>query len=57
MWRKNLSDKVLAGVCSGIADEFNIDPIIVRIGWIALTLITCLAVGLIAYVALALIMD
>ena len=26
--------KVLVGVCSGIANYFNIDPVLVRLGWI-----------------------
>lgn len=26
--------KVLVGVCSGIARYFNIDPVLVRLGWI-----------------------
>ena len=31
-------DKKIAGVCAGIAVYFNIDPTIVRLLWIALTL-------------------
>ena len=26
--------KVLVGVCAGIARYFNIDPVLVRLGWI-----------------------
>ena len=26
--------KVLVGVCAGIANYFNIDPVLVRLGWI-----------------------
>ena len=32
---KSDSDKKLCGVCGGIAEYFNIDPTIVRLGWIA----------------------
>ncbi|MEG0799122.1 MAG: PspC domain-containing protein [Bacilli bacterium] len=28
------NNKILAGICGGIANYFNIDPTIVRIGWI-----------------------
>lgn len=28
------SNKMLAGVCAGIAEYFNIDPTLVRLGWV-----------------------
>jgi phage shock protein PspC (stress-responsive transcriptional regulator) len=37
---------MLAGVASGLADYFDIDPILVRIGFIALSLLGGLAVPL-----------
>lgn len=30
---RNTSDKKLCGVCSGIADYFNIDPTVIRLAW------------------------
>lgn len=36
--RRNQDDKVVAGVCSGLARHFGVDPIIFRIGFVALTL-------------------
>lgn len=41
-------DRVIAGVCGGIAEYFNIDPVWVRIGWVLSVLLKGL--GLIAYV-------
>ncbi len=32
--------KVLGGVCGGIAEYLNLDPVIIRLGLIALTLFT-----------------
>ncbi len=32
------SDRVLCGVCAGIAEYFDIDPTLVRLGWILLSL-------------------
>jgi len=29
--RRNTDDKIIAGVCSGIADYYDIDPVIVRL--------------------------
>ena len=43
--RKN---RVLAGVCGGIGEYFEIDPVIVRLIWIVLTMIW--GFGLILYI-------
>ncbi|OGM10416.1 hypothetical protein A2Z67_02945 [Candidatus Woesebacteria bacterium RBG_13_36_22] len=43
------SNKVLAGVCAGIANYFNIDPIVVRVIWIFLLIPGGLP-GLIPYI-------
>ena len=31
---KSNQNKVLDGVCGGIAEYFNIDPTLVRLGWV-----------------------
>lgn len=31
---KKSNDKILTGVCAGIAEEFGIDPLIVRLGFL-----------------------
>ena len=41
-------NKVIAGVCQGLADYFNIDVVIVRI--IALFALFCLSAGLWVYI-------
>ena len=41
-------DRKLAGVCGGIANYFNIDPVIVRLIWAALVLAA--GTGLLLYV-------
>ena len=46
--------KMVAGVCGGVAEYFNIDPTVVRLGWV---LVSCFAgAGIIAYIAAAIIM-
>ena len=46
--------KMVAGVCGGVAEYFNIDPTVVRLGW---ALISAFAgAGIIAYIAAAIIM-
>lgn len=49
-------DRKIAGVCGGIADYFDVDPTLVRLGWIVLTVATGVVPGVIAYVIAAIIM-
>lgn len=44
------TDKKLAGVCGGIAEYFDIDPLIVRLAVIIFTL--CGGCGILAYLLL-----
>lgn len=48
------TDKKLAGVCGGIAEYFNIDSTLVRLGWVLFSLLG--GSGLLAYIIAALIM-
>ena len=49
---RNTSNKMIAGVCSGLAEYINIDPTIVRLIW---ALIALSGAGIIAYLIAALI--
>lgn len=57
--RKRLSrsakEKMIAGVCGGIANYFDLDPTLVRVGYILLSVFTLFS-GVIAYFVLALVM-
>ena len=46
---RNTRNKMLAGVCSGVAEYFGIDPTIVRVIWVLVGL--CYFVGIILYIA------
>jgi Putative stress-responsive transcriptional regulator len=50
---RNTNDKILCGVCSGIADYFNLDPSIVRLAWIIFSVMG--GAGLAAYVVAAIV--
>ena len=50
---RNTENKMLAGVCSGIADYFDIDPTLVRLGWVVFSLLG--GSGLLAYIIAAII--
>lgn len=49
------NDRVLAGVCAGIADYLDFDPAMVRIAYAFLTLFTCFS-GIIFYIVLMIVM-
>lgn len=46
--RRSRDSRMLSGVCGGLGEYFNIDPTLVRIGVVALTVFTG-GTGLIAY--------
>lgn len=55
--RKSTSDKVLAGVLGGLAEEWGTDPTLLRVLYVVLTLVTGIVIGLVVYLVLALVMD
>ena len=46
----NRKDKKIAGVCSTLGDIFNIDPTVIRIGFVALAILVSWEMALIGYV-------
>ncbi len=53
---KSEDNKILEGVCAGVAEYFELDPTLVRAGYAFVSIITGVMPGLIAYVVLAVIM-
>jgi phage shock protein C len=47
-------DRVLAGVAGGMAETYDLDPALVRVGWVLLTLLTG-GVFLVLYIVMALV--
>lgn len=47
------TNKMLCGVCAGIAEYFNLDPTIIRLLWVVLTFFG--GSGIIAYIIAAII--
>jgi phage shock protein PspC (stress-responsive transcriptional regulator) len=45
---RSKSDRVLGGVCAGIANYFKIDPVLVRLIWVIFTLLS-IGLGIVAY--------
>lgn len=48
------SDKMLCGVCGGVAEYFNLDPSLIRILWVIFAL--CCGAGILAYIIAAIIL-
>ena len=52
--KRSSSDRVIAGVCGGVGEYFNIDPVVVRIVWVLLSFMPG-GPGFLAYLICALI--
>ena len=51
---KSRDDRLLFGVAGGHAEYFNIDPVIVRVGWVILTIVTG-GIAALVYLVLAIV--
>ncbi len=49
-------NKILAGVCAGLADYFDLDPTVVRVVYAALSVFSVGFPGLLLYIIMAVIM-
>jgi phage shock protein C len=49
------TDKKISGVCGGLADYFETDSTLIRVGWVTLMIFTGVVPGLVLYVVMALI--
>lgn len=48
-------NKMVAGVCGGIGEYFNVDPTLIRLAWAILSIPTAFFGGLVLYVIAAII--
>ena len=51
---KSQTDKKLCGVCGGLAEYFDFEPTLVRLAWVAFTLLG--GSGILAYIIAAIVM-
>ena len=49
-------NKMLSGVCGGIAEYFDADPTLVRLGWVIASIMTGIFPGLLGYIIAAVVM-
>ena len=52
---RSATDKMLCGVCGGIAEYLDVDPTIIRVAYVVMSLFSVAFPGLILYIILALI--
>ena len=48
--KRSGKNKMIAGVCGGLGKFFDVDPTIIRVIWVLLTLFTAFFGGIIAYI-------
>lgn len=53
---KSVTDRRIAGVCGGLAEYFDLDPTLVRVGYVLLSIFSAAFPGLLAYIILAIVM-
>ena len=46
------NDRMLGGVCAGIAEYFDIDPTLLRIGYLVLSILSAAFPGILIYIIL-----
>lgn len=49
-------DRKVFGVCAGMAEYFDVDPTLIRVGWACITVFGAVFPGVVLYFVLALIM-
>ena len=49
-------NKMIAGVCGGLAEYFGLDPTIVRVAYVLLSILSVAFPGILAYIILMIVM-
>lgn len=50
------NDRVIAGVCAGLAEYFGLDPALTRLGYVLLSVLSAAFPGLLVYIILWIVM-
>lgn len=53
--RRSRTDKMIAGVCGGIAEWLGFDPTIVRIAYVLISIFSAAFPGILVYIILAIV--
>jgi len=52
---RSKTNRKIVGVCGGLGEYFDVDPTLIRLGWVFLTFLTGIAPFLLAYIIAAII--
>ncbi|MBP6946187.1 MAG: PspC domain-containing protein [Candidatus Pacebacteria bacterium] len=47
---KSNANKVFAGICGGLGEYFDIDPVLLRLIWVLVVIFTGVVPGIVAYI-------
>ncbi|MFA5877366.1 PspC domain-containing protein [Patescibacteria group bacterium] len=47
---KSNTNKVFAGICGGLGEYFDIDPVLLRLIWVLVVIFTGVVPGIVAYI-------
>lgn len=50
-----MDNKMIAGVCAGIGEYFDVDPTLIRLAWAVLTVFSAIFGGVVLYIIAAII--
>ena len=50
--RRSVHNRVIGGVCGGLAEYFDLDPVAVRVGYVLLSVLSTVFPGFLVYVLL-----
>lgn len=53
---KRSNNKIIAGICGGIAEYFNWDPTVVRIAYVLVSILSAAFPGVLVYIILWIVM-
>jgi phage shock protein C len=53
---KRSNNKLIAGVCGGLAEYFGMDPTIVRVAYVLISVVSAAFPGILAYIILMFVM-
>ncbi len=48
---RSRTERMLSGICGGIAEYLNVDPTVIRVLWVILTILSFGFGGVLAYIA------
>jgi phage shock protein C len=54
--RRSSKYKMIAGVCGGLAEYFDLDPTIVRVAYVLISIVSVAFPGILAYIILMFVM-